>query len=68
MWNREIVIYNQKNKLNQNRFYLQSKVSIKIKIRDKKKFTKNLIGGNFPGRNFPGGKFSGGHFSREHFS
>ena len=33
------------------------KIFIKIKVRDKKKFTQNFMGGNFPGGNFPGGIF-----------
>ena len=35
----------------------ETKTSIKIKVRDKKKFTKNSMGGSFPGGSFPGGKF-----------
>ena len=57
--NKKIVIYNRKNKLNENKFYLQTKISMKIKIRDKKKFTKNLMEGIFPGCNFPGSNFLG---------
>lgn len=43
--NKEIVIYSQKNKLNENRFYIHTKISINVKIRNKKKFTKNSLGG-----------------------
>ena len=32
---------------------------MKIKIRDKKKFTKNLMEGKFQGCNFPGSNFLG---------
>ena len=32
----------KKNKLNENRFYLRTKIPIKIKIRDKKKFNKKV--------------------------
>ena len=42
--NKEIVIYSQKNKLNENRFYIHTKISINVKIRNKKKFTKNSLG------------------------
>ena len=35
----------------------ERKTSIKIKIRDKKKFTRNSMGGNFPGGSFPGDNF-----------
>ena len=52
--------------MNENRFYLQTKIYIKIKLRDKKKFTKNLTGGNFPGDIFPGSRhFPRGRFSKE---
>ena len=64
-----------------NRFFLWTKILIKIETRDKKKFTQKIhwkgggtvfLGGNFPGVNslgcnFPG-HFSGGHFSRGNFS
>ena len=46
-------------------------IFIKIKTRDKKKFTKKFHGGgrgNFPGGNFPGRQFSGGNFHWEQFS
>ena len=49
--NKQIVIYNQKNEPNEKRFYLWTKILIKRKIRDKKKFTKKKslgIGGNSP--------------------
>ena len=42
--NKEIVIYSQKNKLNEKRFYIHTKISINVKIRNKKKFTKNSLG------------------------
>ena len=58
----------KKNELNENRFFLRAEILIKIKIRDKKKLTKNLMGGNFPGGNFPGRQFSGEQFSRGYFS
>ena len=55
--NKQIVIYNHKNELNKNRFYLRTKILIKIKIRDKKekihkKFSWQAI---FRGAIFPGG-------------
>ena len=54
------IIYNQKNKLNENKSYLQTKISIKIKIRDKNKFTKNFMESNFQEAIFLGrGQFSG---------
>ena len=53
--------------MNENRFFLWTKISIKIKTRDKKKFTKKFRErggeGNFPRGNFPWEQFSGGHFS-----
>ena len=39
--------------MNENRFFLWTKILMKIKIRDKKKFAKK----------FHGGQFSGGQFS-----
>ena len=57
--NKKIVIYNRKNKLNENKFYLQTKISMKIKIRDKKTLTKNLMEGKFQGCNFLGSNFLG---------
>ena len=63
--NKEIVISNQKNKLNENRFYLQTKISIKVKITRKKRLTKEFheekfleqelqeSGDMFPGAIFP---------------
>ena len=42
-------------------FHFQTKTLIKIKIRDKKKFTQKFHGeGQFSGGNFPGGQFTGG--------
>ena len=53
------LIYNQKTKWNENRFYIQTKISTKIKIKDKKKFTNKFMGGGaiFRGDNF---RFSNG--------
>ena len=59
-------------------FFLRLKITIKIKTRDMKEFTKkfhvgaiflggNLLGGNFQGDNFPGGNFLWGVFSGGHF-
>ena len=39
----------KKNELNENRFFLRTKILIKIKIRCKKKFTKKFHGGQFSG-------------------
>ena len=63
--NKEIAIYSPNHKLNKNRFYLQTKISIKIKIRDKKRFTKNFMVAIFRetiflGSNFTGGNLQGG--------
>ena len=59
--------------MNENRFFLWMKILIKIKTRDKKKFTKKFHGGNFPGGNFPWWQFFlwgmfRGQFSRGIFS
>ena len=64
--NKQIVIYNKKNELNENRFLLRTKILIKIKISAKKKLTKDLIGSYIPGGNFPGAFFRGA-FSPEAF-
>ena len=45
-----------------NRFYLQTNISIKSKISDKKEFYKKFHGGNFLGGDFPGGNFRLGNF------
>ena len=68
--NKQIVIYDQKLKLNENRFYLQTKIPINIKIRYKKKFTKKSMGdgGDFSGEQFSGGKLSRVKFSKGYFS
>ena len=50
------LIYNQKTKWNENRFYIQTKISTKIKIKDKKKFTNKFMGGG--GANLRGDNFS----------
>ena len=42
----QFFIYNQKNKLKENRFYLQTKTSMNSS--HKKKFTKNFMEGQFP--------------------
>ena len=52
--NKAIFIYHKENELIENILYLQTKTSISIKIRDKKKFTKNLSEANIPGGIFPG--------------
>ena len=52
--------------MNENRFFLWAKIVIKIKTRDKKKFTKKIHGGG--GGQFSKGQFSGGHFSGGQFS
>ena len=54
----------KKNELNENRFYLRTKILIKIKIIDEKRLKKKIMGCNFPGSNFPGGNFPGGIFPR----
>ena len=43
-------------KKTESKFYLQTKMSVKTKIRDKKKFTKNFIVGNFVGKQFSWGE------------
>ena len=48
--------------MNENRFYLQTKFSVKMKIINNKKFAKTFMGGNFPGGNFPGNNFLRGIF------
>ena len=58
--------------MNENRFFLWTKILIKIKSRDKKKFIGGnspkegggVVGGNFPGGPFSGGLFRGGIFPR----
>ena len=65
--NKQIVIYNKKNELNENRFLLRTKILIKIKISAKKKLTEDLIGSYIPGGNFPGA-FSPGAFFLEPIS
>ena len=59
IWNKEIVIYDQKIKLNENRFYLQTKISKETKIRDKKRFPKISWGAIFRVAIFPGARFQG---------
>ena len=59
----------KKNELNENRFYLRTKILIKIKIIDEKRLKKKLWGAIFQvaiflWRNFPGGNFPGGIFPR----
>ena len=54
--------------MNENRFFLRTKILIKIKIRDKKKFTKNFMGGEGEGAIFLGGNFPRGHFSGDIFA
>ena len=54
----------KKNELNENRFYLRTKILIKIKIIDEERLKKKIMGCNFPGSNFPGGNFPGGIFPR----
>ena len=47
---KEFFFYNQKSKLNENRFYLQKKMSTKVKLKaqkkKKKKITENFMGGS----------------------
>ena len=58
--------------MNENRFFLWTKILIKIKTRDKKKIHRRqfsergrgVVGGNFPGGPFSGGLFRGGIFPR----
>ena len=47
---------------------LTDEIFRKNEIRNKKKFTKTFMGGNFPGDKFLGGHISDWHFSRGHFS
>ena len=49
--------------MNENRFFLWKRIIIKIKTRDKKKFSKK-----FHGSNFPWGQFSRGIFPRTDFA
>ena len=64
--NKQIFIYNHKNKLNENKFYLLTKTSIK-KSKIKKDYKKS-IWGNFTMDNFHGGHFSrAGHFSGRNY-
>ena len=51
----------------QTKIYLQTQISIKIKVRNEK-IHKKFNGGNFPGGNFLGDNFSGRQFSGEQFS
>ena len=54
--------------MNENRFFLWMKILIKIKTRDKKKFTKKFHGGQFSGGQFSLGGIFRGQFSRGIFS
>ena len=38
--------------MNENRFYLQTKFSVKMKIRNNKKFAKTFMGGQFSWEQF----------------
>ena len=53
--------------MNENRFFLRTKILIKIKIRYKKKFTKKFHGGQFSGERFFCGAFFPGAFFLEPF-
>ena len=60
----------KKNELIENRFYLRTKILMKIKIRDKNKFTKKFHGRGeqFSGEQFFGGAiFQGATFLRDNF-
>ena len=62
-----------KNESNENRFFLRTKILMKIKLRDKKKFAKKFYEGqffgvSFPGDNFPGVTFWGTIFLRGNFA
>ena len=54
--------------MNENRFFLWMKILIKIKTRDKKKFTKKFHGGPFSGGQLSLGGLFRGQFSRGIFS
>ena len=58
---------NQKYKLNENRFHLRTKIPIKRKIRDKKKYAKKVHGGQFSEGNFAGPNFPGDNLSESIF-
>ena len=45
-----------KNELSENTFFLRTKILIKIKLRDKKKFTRKFDGEQFSGWQFSRGK------------
>ena len=52
----------------ENRFFLWTKILIKIKTRDKKKLIKNIHGVQFSKGQCSGGQFFEGHFFRGQFS
>ena len=67
----KLLFITKKNKLNENRFYLQTKTSMNYSYN--KKFKKKFHGGavsvraNFPAGNFLGDNSSGGQFSGVNF-